>query len=327
MTTLQERQSTLIRVPIKGQEQTHKDFWQHPARAELRVVDARQSLIEVVPRRKKVALVGFAETTFQNAPFDDPTWEVWGMNQLYRHIRRFDRWYEIHTEPVFTADIVRDTNYVEWLRTAPVPVYMVDGVWDLPAPEDPEPEVGSTYRMKYPSAVRVPFERIAALRGKKYAGLAPYLQSTIGYMLALAILEGFETIGLWGIDLIVGSEYEYQKPNAEFWVGFAEARGIDVIIPPESALCKQLYCYGPEVEPNMWPYNLTDYDLRLQQLNTRREVVLTELNNLDGAISETNGYREMALMVRRGVKIAPMWRKGKAGAVPPGQMSQAPKAT
>jgi hypothetical protein len=44
---------------------------------------------------KKVALVGFADS-WKLAPFDDPTVDVWGLNELYKYVPRWDRWFELH---------------------------------------------------------------------------------------------------------------------------------------------------------------------------------------------------------------------------------------
>src|SRR3989337_3939853 len=45
----------------------------------------------------KVAIVAFSKTTRHFAPFDDPTWEIWGLNEEYRFqwMRRWDRWFQI----------------------------------------------------------------------------------------------------------------------------------------------------------------------------------------------------------------------------------------
>ena len=59
------------------------------------------------------------------------------------------------------------------------------------------------------------------------------------YMLALAIYEGVDKVGIWGVDLHCDSEYSYQRPNMEYLIGLARGRGMKVIgqpIRPRSAL-------------------------------------------------------------------------------------------
>lgn len=55
-----------------------------------------------------------------------------------------------------------------------------------------------------------------------------YFTNTIDYALALAIYKGFTEIDLYGVNMAFGSEYEYEKPGVEFWIGQAMGRGIKV---------------------------------------------------------------------------------------------------
>lgn len=76
-----------------------------------------------------------------------------------------------------------------------------------------------------------------------------YFSNTVDYALALAIYKGFTEIGLYGINMLSGSEYAYQKPGVEFWIGQAMGRGITVTNhSPISTILKTrdglLYGYG-----------------------------------------------------------------------------------
>ena len=48
----------------------------HPAAAQTTILDAEAGLIRAIPPRKKVALVGFASSTRDLAPYDDPDWLI-----------------------------------------------------------------------------------------------------------------------------------------------------------------------------------------------------------------------------------------------------------
>jgi len=192
---------------------------------------------------RRIAILGFART-YIDAPFTDATVEIWGMNELYKLIPRWSRWFELHdtgylgkTARAETPD--EPTKHLEWLRAqAPArPIYMLRAFDDIPA------------------SVAYPLERVAARFGR-------YFTSTVGYMLALAIDEILaerpdpavpvpgEWIGLYGIDL--GSEVEYmqQRPNAEYLVGWARGLGIPVAIPDTAAICHAAGLYGFEPPPN-----------------------------------------------------------------------------
>lgn len=49
--------------------------------------------------------------------------------------------------------------------------------------------------------------------------------SSVSHMIAYAILKGYKTIGLWGIDLSSKEEYEYQRATVLHLLGVAKARG------------------------------------------------------------------------------------------------------
>lgn len=242
----------------------------HPCLGVNRIVDADAGTIELlspdgVTPRKKIALVGFASSTKDMAPFNNPEWAICGMNQIYRHIhhkdadgkpvlRHPDLHYEIHKE--WNTAVVPGTDHEAWLRDCGIPVLMTDVVAGLP------------------TSVRFPIERFI----KKFD--LDYFTSTVAYMLAFTVdyidqsverrlrespTNGFATaldvlslakslyaeytIGVFGIDLIVDDEYVYQKPCAEYWLGQIMAREITLMIPKQSALLRQRYRYGYDMEP------------------------------------------------------------------------------
>lgn len=174
------------------------------------------------PRRRKVAIIG-AYPSRAGAPFDDPAWEVWGCNAMYGLCtdgkRRFraDRWWEMHplTVPPQTE------HELELMRAAPVPLYTFEV----------EPSIAQS--------VRFPLERLLALPGAR-----DYFSCTFAYQIAFAVAEGFEEIALYGVELTGGREYLLERPCVEYWVGYAQGRGVRVTIGEESALCWYPYHYG-----------------------------------------------------------------------------------
>jgi hypothetical protein len=76
--------------------------------------------------------------------------------------------------------------------------------------------------------------------------------SQTAWMIALALAEGYDTIGLFGIHYQHETEYAEQRANAELWVGIAYGRGVKVVIPEGCPLAKEpvlRYAYdthGPE---------------------------------------------------------------------------------
>lgn len=108
--------------------------------------------------------------------------------------------------------------HVAGLRMSKVPIYMLEKHDDIPM------------------SVRYPIEEVTKLIGKATAKDTPYLESSIAYMLAQAILENVDRVGIWGVDLHCESEYAYQRPNLEYLIGLARGKGVKVFIPPQSQL-------------------------------------------------------------------------------------------
>jgi len=144
---------------------------------------------------------------------------------------RFDRIFELHKYGWFLRKGQhRLTKYHNWLHQAhPFPIYM-------------QKEYKS-----FPSSVRYPIEAVNDLVfGKLLRGGKPnlYYTSSFGYMLGLAILEEIPRVEIYGIDMTNETEYWYQKHAAEFMIGVALGRGMEVVLHPLSELCKaQQYGY------------------------------------------------------------------------------------
>ncbi len=174
---------------------------------------------------RQVAIVGLAPSTHDDAPYEDPDWEVWGLPWDEEGWPYFDRYFEIHPlELLRKPEARRRAGYEDRLKMLDTPLYMQATYDDIP------------------NAIRYPIERVV-----DYLGL-DYFNSSISYLMGLAIAEGAKKIGIWGVDmddveLISGdpshtSEFAYQRPNMEYLIGFARGRGIEVYIPSESPLVK-----------------------------------------------------------------------------------------
>ena len=202
----------------------HQRWKVTPVCAEVHVENRQTADVAILPKRKKLALCGFATNTLATVPWDDPEFEIWGMNQGYVHMqRRADRWFEMHL-PEATPDI-RDPHYLTFLREMGIPVYMIQ-CYDY-----------------CPTSVRYPIEDAIRLAGRDY------FTSTVAFMLALAEMEGhYQEVHLYGINLAIGDEWFYEKPCAEYWIGRLEAKGIKIVIPAASSMMKQWQRYGYAVD-------------------------------------------------------------------------------
>lgn len=293
----------------------------HPLTGKGRIVDASQGLVEFLgpdgQPRKKFALCGFASSTRDMAPFGTDGWAIFGMNQLYRHIPRADGWFEIHK--AWNTAVVPGTDHAGWLRDCGIPVIMTDQVPCIP------------------TSVRVPIERFVGKFGDYYTSTVAYMvafftdyidtqverrveaetaeMAKVFKKAGRRVPEGLGlsmsrvrelyaeySIGIFGIDLVVGEEYTWQRPCAEFYLGQALARNIEVIIPRQSALLQQRYRYGYQMEP--------DDLIRDSDIEKRRNALLAGLNQgaremaeREGALKELNLLAELRGLRERGADV------------------------
>lgn len=165
---------------------------------------------------KKVAIIGMSPSTHDDAPWDDPEWEIWGLPWDEGYWHRMDRCFEMHDISLVRKRPTED--YLYRLQSLPC-CYMQEPHW--------------------PNITQYPLESvIQTIR-------LDYFNSSIAYMIALAIHEGFERMGLWGIELRgLQSEYTYQRPNAEWLLGIAMGRGMDVEVAKPTTLLR----FEPDIE-------------------------------------------------------------------------------
>lgn len=187
----------------------------------------------------RIAVMGTAPSSVELAPFDDPSWAIWGCSPGLYPIcakKRSDVWFEPHrwlptppgqfgkagTRPWFSPE------FHEFLAQHKGPVFMSKA----------EPLI--------PSSVRIPYEYLI----EKYG---PYFfTSTVAYMLVMAIevlaprVAAGEKVmlGLFGVDMAAGEEWAYQRPGCQHFVGLAMAMGINVLLPEESDLMRPPTMYG-----------------------------------------------------------------------------------
>jgi hypothetical protein len=191
-------------------------------------------------KRRKVCIVGFAGSTRDQYPKGDPDMERWGMNRLHdvTDPAPFHRWFQLHPREVW--DTPARAKEVSIYREGRCPVYLHQHYEDIPASVPfPKAEIEQRFNAYLP---KLP-DGQARLNGESY-------QSTsVTWMIALALLEGFEEIHIYGVDMVTDEEYGYQRPCCEYWIGLAVGLGVRVVIPADSALCTQEWVYGYQMRP------------------------------------------------------------------------------
>lgn len=162
--------------------------------------------------RLKVCIAGMSPSCEQ-AHWDDPTWQKWGLPWHQGYSVRCDRLFEMHDMRLLESEHSgRGENYIQDLKECGIPLYMQEAYFE--------------------GVTCYPFQDVAETIGGEY------FNSSIAYMMALAIHEEVEEISIFGVDMKGDDEYGYQKPNMEYLIGFARGKGIKVSILEGSPLCK-----------------------------------------------------------------------------------------
>lgn len=170
------------------------------------------------PERVLIYAAGLGKT---EAPLDDPSWHVWALNLVApmdsEDRLRCDLWFDLHQRVAQTDDDMR------WIRKCPVPIVVPDDLADVS-----------------PNAIEFPLYRVLTT-----FPVAPFA-CTFAYQMALALLAEFDTIGLYGVELAYGSERERTVEWAcvNWWIGYAEAMGIEILRPQNTRLGRHPYLYG-----------------------------------------------------------------------------------
>ena len=145
--------------------------------------------------------------------------EIWGINAI-GDVVACDRIF--HMDDVRIQEIRAEANptgniaaMLKWLKKHPGPVYT------------------SQRHSDYPGLVEFPLADVLnSCTGQKY------MNSTAACAIAYAVHIGVAKIMCFGMDFTLPNSYHAEQGRAcvEFWLGFARARGIDIVCPKESSL-------------------------------------------------------------------------------------------
>ena len=217
---------------------------------------SRETAGAPVERSKvKIGIIGYTGSR-RLAPYGDPEWELWGLNNLHLaediDPSKFDAWFDLHPR----TDIVKDEVHRRWLEggSAGLSCFVWGDAEGAPPAE-------------WPNAVAYPTQHIL----DSFPG---YFTNSISWMMALAITllqqraeeQGLTLadceLGVWGVDMATDGEYAAQRPSCEFLLGIAMGLGLKVEIPDSSDLLKTASLYGLETSPM-----LAKIDERIFEIN------------------------------------------------------------
>jgi hypothetical protein len=212
----------------------------------------------------KIAMVGTAPSSRMLAPFNDPSWTIWGCSPGNMNVLpRVNTWFELHSNLLWPEHENYGKPYIEWLKVQKFPVYMQD-------------------QSLVPNAVVFPMYDIV-----KEFGMS-FFTSSFAWMMALAMRMGAAEIALYGIDMASRDEYILQRPGFYFFRHMAQVRGIKVTAPHESDIMQDppLYAY---VDSTAFGRKIR---ARAQEVNGRIAQMQPQHNQLGNNITYLQGAKE-----------------------------------
>ncbi len=232
----------------------------------------------------KIAVIGTAPSSRMLAPYNDPSWKIWGcspgnMNAL----PRVDVWFELHSNLLWPEHESYGRPYIEWLKTVKFPVYMQD-------------------QSLVPNAMVFPMIDLVAEFGRDF------FTSSFAWMMALAIKMGATEIALYGIDMASRDEYILQRPGFYFFRTEAMRRGIKISAPHESDIMQSppLYAYvdstplGRKIRARKTEVQgrVTQLDQQLQQSTQNKTYLQGALEDIDYFESIWSGAMDEIVLLR-----------------------------
>ena len=183
---------------------------------------------------KTVQILGFAPNVIKTPDVEGA--ERWCMNNPrgmwghYPHVSKgWTRWFNFHS---MKHQLARYPHGVKWFREKDTsrPIYL----------QKVDPTI--------PASVAYPREAVMAHFAND--GIPEtFFTCSCSLMLALAIMEGFERIELYGFMCKKDYEHAFERPCIAYWVGRARGAGISVYFPPGVDIVTSDKFYGWDTTP------------------------------------------------------------------------------
>lgn len=229
-----------------------------PNPGEIEVVEGLNPELQKLPT-KKIAICGTCPSRGL-APTGDLSWEIWTIGPGGKNVHRWERLFEIHGTKSWPEGF---RQYLEELKAEKPPkvIYTEDAMPDWPA------------NVVYPKLQM--FEKYGRM----------WFSSTISYAIAMAIEENVTDLGVYGIDLESGEEYQSQKAGAKFFLTLARLAGINIHMPKGCGLM---------VDPNPYPDSFETalamaIEAKLDYLKAKSGELTAEHGRISAEINHING--------------------------------------
>lgn len=220
----------------------------------------------------KIAIIGTAPSSRMLAPYQDPSWKIWGCSPGNMNvIPRADVWFELHGNLLWPECRSYGEPYINWLRQLNIPLYMQD-------------------QSLCQNALTFPKDEMVAKYG------VYFFTSSFAWMMAFAIEQGAKEIGLFGVDMASKDEYILQRSGGHYFIQLAASKGIRVLLPNESDLMQPPPLYGySEVTPFGRKVHVREQELRerIAQMRNERDKLIHSITYLEGALEDMDYVKQI----------------------------------
>ncbi len=179
--------------------------------------------------KKKIAIVGTAPSKAQ-APYGDKDWEVWGCNRSCFDLEHWDRLFEIHRKWDMDQSLW-DHDHKKYFK-------------ELEEVEPPQQVISTLPIGDNATEANLVIDRDALF--EKYGTI--WFSSSLAYMLAWALEQKPEEIGIWGVEMESHEEYVVQFAGCRHFIDLARDRGIKVTMPDGCLLMREPQPYPDRFE-------------------------------------------------------------------------------
>lgn len=181
----------------------------------------------------KIAILGAAPNSRLKAPFHDQSWAIWSCSEKNMDLPRVDVAFELHDIMRLRSGVNPNGKpydygaYLKWLKGIPRAYLQAADA-------------------EYPNALAYPRKEMVAAFG------GYFFTSSIAWMMALAVSEKPEMIGLWGVDMAAEEEFADQRPGCQYFIQRAVDAGVQIVAAPECSVTVPPAHYGYREGSPMW---------------------------------------------------------------------------
>ncbi len=258
--------------------------------------------------KKRVSLIGMAQSSRHLAKWDDPTIEKWCLNESYARRNKdakgentyipeggWDRLFQMHPDwDYLRVHNFNHMNHALWMQNKSGECGLCGGSGEEKGKpcEDCDEGIFVPYGRDHGIIYTLDDDRETIPGSEPYPFLdimdyfhlnaehVRYFTSSFCFMMALAIYEEFDEITLLGWEMSSKEEYGNQKAAAEFWIGVAIGKGIKIWLPQDCKLLGQtVQLYGYEKVPGITKMHL---EIRLNEYKVNFEKATAKLERNRG---------------------------------------------